>query len=650
MRRALAAALALWVLPAGAQCVFDGSGTIDNPDDPSCRDARFEYTENDAGAGQIALGYPPPVPVDSLTGVDGFRRYASLHARHQALFLDHLTVQGVVVGQTVSGADIWAYRLSDADDVTVQGFPEPAVMINGGIHAREWQSPEAVTELFERLAETAGDGALGSYLADNLAITVIPVLNVDGFEQTQRFPTRVAASDRQPRDGRMRRKNLANPAGGAPVDDDLDTSADQFDGVDLNRNTQHGFGLNNGSSANPISLVFRGPAADSEPETAALLAAAVMAPAERLRFYADMHSFSRLFFIPQTGNARRDLLTRVLADRVRAVSDDRYITVVDPVGAQIGTTADYFATEYEIPSWTFEIEPRNGGQDYGGTGASHSGFVLPDTEVARMRDEVAAMLILAAYLQAGPPSVTAAQITRRSDGAVVYRADWRPDAAAGTRSLEVSADAGLVGGVGYRLWVAFDKPMRMDGGAQGAAFYPGLSPAPLGAVSLQSGPAATDEDVVLAGDLSHWLGQPGGAPDGYARYRYDAFSLDLDLPVLAAPTGLVLSLDLRDAARQRLDADPSTPARWEDGRWHGYEDSLGEDLDSGGSDCTLLTHAAPPGTAGTTPAALTCKAAFVAPVPPPAPPPPPVTSSGGGGGAPWPPVLLGLMALRWRRR
>src|SRR4030095_6031351 len=103
---------------ARAACVFDVNFEITNPFDPSCGGVVLTYTENDNSGNNIALGYPVPIPVDSLTPVDGFRSYASLHAQHQFLMTESATGDGVVVGQTVSGRDIWAYLLGDADTRT----------------------------------------------------------------------------------------------------------------------------------------------------------------------------------------------------------------------------------------------------------------------------------------------------------------------------------------------------------------------------------------------------------------------------------------------------------------------------------------------------------------------------------------------------
>ena len=276
---------------AGAACTFNSFGDITNPGDPSCRDVQLTYTRDDDTGNNIALGYDVPMPVDSLTPVDGFRTYQSLHEQHQALDAMSAGVTGTVVGQTAAGRDIWAYRIGDPDDLTTGGAPEGAVLINGTIHAREWQSPEAVTEVFEQLTEIAGDGGFGQYLHENLNVVILPVLNVDGLLQTQRYPARATASELQPRDGRMRRKNMRHPNNGGTVDEDIDRTGDNFYGVDLNRNNPNGFGQNAGSSGNIISLVYRGPLAQGEPEIAALLEAAQLGPANRLRMFTDVHSY-----------------------------------------------------------------------------------------------------------------------------------------------------------------------------------------------------------------------------------------------------------------------------------------------------------------------------------------------------------------------
>ena len=214
--------------------------------------------------GELELGYPVPIPVDTPLPFDGFRSYSGLFARHQQLMNDTDLVHGQIVGQTRANRDIWAYRLGDIDQETIFGQPEPAMFLNGGIHAREWQSPETVTGVMELLSSRADDNHLYRYLLDNVNPVVIPVLNVDGFLQTQRFPrsnwldTDPYNRGYAPRDGRMRRKNMPG------VDEVLATRGDHLEGVDLNRNYP-GFWGGGGASPNWVSDTFRGDGPGSEP-------------------------------------------------------------------------------------------------------------------------------------------------------------------------------------------------------------------------------------------------------------------------------------------------------------------------------------------------------------------------------------------------
>ncbi|HLF30890.1 MAG TPA: M14 family zinc carboxypeptidase, partial [Xanthomonadales bacterium] len=224
-------------------------------------------TDND----KIALGYPVPIPVDTPLPFDGFRSYSGLHTRHQDLAATTPWVHPAAAGKTHAGRTIWAYRLGDADLLTRRGVPEPAMLTNGGIHAREWQSPETVTGIMELLVEQQGDHFLYSYLRDNVNVILVPVLNVDGFLQTQRYPesswlsTDPSDPAAAPRDGRMRRKNMLL------ADEDLLSQDDHLNGVDLNRNNPPYWNTSPGDSSGDVqSLVHHGAAPGSEPEIDAL--------------------------------------------------------------------------------------------------------------------------------------------------------------------------------------------------------------------------------------------------------------------------------------------------------------------------------------------------------------------------------------------
>ena len=644
-----AAAAALLALAAGhadAACQFDANGEITNPFAAGCGDVIFTYTENANAGTNIALGYPPPVPVASLTPVAGFRDYDSLFARHQSLLTLNDEVDGRAVGQSLAGEAIWAYVIGDPDAVTAEGFAEPAVLVNGGIHAREWQTPEAVTAVFETMVAGKADGGFFQYLVENLNTVVVPVMNVDGFIQTQRYPVTVTASREQPREGRMRRKNLRNPVTDGVVDDDIATVQDNFYGIDLNRNSGQGFGTPGGSSSLTTSLIYRGGAADSEPEVLALEEASTLGPAARIRLYSDTHSFGQDYLAPRPDNARLNAITQALAQRMAAASDRQYLYGPDAVGSPgIGTTADRFAFALEVPAWTLELEPENGGQEYGGLAShGHSGFILPDAEAPRMRDDVARQYLLGFYRQSGPPAAVAAEIRDTASDTVVYRARWDPSGST-ARTLTVDVNEGLVPGGDYRLWVAFNKPMRIRNASGAVVAYAGQGPSgPVGTVVLEI-PSLEGQDVSLGGAAA-WLDEPGGAPDGYLRYADDAFAVDFTLPSaisVGAATPAALLLGQQDLAQMALDADPASAVDWGGGAWLRYENTVGDDGDTGGSDCSFKPFIAPAAGAAP-PAEADCREEAA----PPPPPPPPGGGGGGGGGggegAGLLVLLLGLLA------
>lgn len=640
VRRAVLASLALLAARSQAACIIDGAGEITNPFAPGCGDVMLTYTEIDNSGNNVALGFPVPFPVASLTPVDGFRDYASLFARHQSLATLHDEVTGQVVGQTVAGRDIWGYVIGDVDATTVDGFAEAAVLVNGGIHAREWQTPEAVTALFETLVESKIDVSIGQYLVENLTTVVVPVNNVDGFLQTQLYPDRTSADREQPREGRMRRKNLRNPSTLGAIDTDLATVADNFWGVDLNRNSAQGFGLFGRSSASVTSLIYRSTAPNTEPELLALQNAATLGPAARLRLFSDTHSFTQVYFAPTTTNGRRNTITADLSARMRAASERPYQYSPDPQGSDgIGTTADHFAFAFQIPAWTLEVEPLNGGQDYGGVAShGHSGFILPAREAARMRTDVARQYLLGFYRQSGPPAAIAAQIRDTQNGEIIYDARWQANAAT-TRTRTVSTNRALVPGRAYRLWVAFNKPMRVRDAGGAVVPYRGQSTgAGVGTIAFEI-PSLTNQDVALGANAT-WLDMAGGAPNGYLRYADDAFAVDFTLPAtinVAASTPAVLAMTILDLAQMALDANPATAVDWGSGHWVRYENVLGVEGDVGGADCSFQPFIATQVGAGPPAAPATCRAA----TPPPPPPPPPPPSSGGGGGG----GTLGLATL-----
>jgi hypothetical protein len=551
---------------------------------------------------RIALGYPVPIPVDTPMPFAGYRTYNGLHARHQDLANTSDWSHAIELGQTTMGRTIWLYQLGDADRTTVTGLPEHAMLTNGGIHAREWQSPEVATGIIELLAEGEDDDFLLGYLRDNANILVIPVLNVDGFLQTQRYPstnwlgTDLNDPEESPRDGRMRRKNMLG------ADEILMTQGDHLEGVDLNRNNApYWASTPDRSSDDSRSLVHHGAGPASEPEIKTLDAAVQYAPAEKLSMYTDLHSYSQVHFWSRNDNfslAREtSRLLGTFTNHHVAFDAGKYYwypnALEAPKNEGIGLTEEYFTNTYQVPSWTLEIEPTFGnhdglpgkGEDYGGLNRNgHSGFIMPDSEVPRVRTELAQSFMMAYYQQSGPPSIAAIRFIDVATGAVVMESEWdvTSDVA---RKLYSFQSQPLQFDREYRFWAAFDKPMRWreDGEVVPLPGQPGSK------LDIDAELIIEGGELEIMPTVGFWADQPGDAPGGYMHYRDDALNIGFSIPGNDNNMGLVegvepvtLSLNAWDMTGTRLDANPATVARWVEGSWSGYEDSDGEDRNNEG--------------------------------------------------------------------
>ncbi|NBB92243.1 MAG: hypothetical protein GVY32_03645 [Gammaproteobacteria bacterium] len=551
------------------------------------------------GPGRLGLGYPVPTSVDTPLPFDGFRSYAGLHTRHQDLALVHDFVEPAIVGETLLGRDIWAYRLGRGGETTPEGLPRAVLQFTGGIHAREWQSPEVVTGLMELLAEGREGKPWLDYVLDHTSIVVIPVLNIDGFLQTQRFPTLswLDVDNRYPdfwaRDGRMRRKNHRG------ADESLFSAGDRLAGVDLNRNNPP-FWPGPPFTEVAADLTYRGPSPGSEPEIQALRNAAGLGPADQLRFYADMHSFTRVFFSVRTGNQRLNAIQqRVLAmasdHHVELPGSKRYLDDPGPINGGIGTTSEYFAHTYQVPSLTWEIEPgEQGGEEYGGFGTNGGdGFILPESEITRVRENLAETMAAVAYHMAGPAHVLRADLLDETGSFTLWTARWQTNGS-GQRELVTHSARAITPGRAYRLRLTFSKPMRWRENGEITPF-PGQDSASL---DLALGLEAGGESIETAVGAPEWQPDPSRRITDRPAYPDDTVTIALEIPDSTANLGrfeadedrrVTLAIDTTDLTGHRLDADPATPVAFSGGRWQGLEGGSGPDV--GGTDRSLAIEA-----------------------------------------------------------
>jgi murein tripeptide amidase MpaA len=136
-------------------------------------------------------------------------------------------------------------------------MPKPKLLITGAHHAREQSTVSmCVYTVLRLLYQYVQNDPETLYILNNAAIVVIPVVNVDGFQQI---------SDNYKANGNWSytRKNMHQYNSGCTFK--------YQNGVDLQRNYGFQFGLDDiGSSSDPCSDNYRGPSAFSEPETQAI--------------------------------------------------------------------------------------------------------------------------------------------------------------------------------------------------------------------------------------------------------------------------------------------------------------------------------------------------------------------------------------------
>lgn len=537
------------------------------------------YTQSQTGEDLLPYGLPVPQPINSLTPVDGFRSYASIEARLQGLALSSSDLSAHDVGRTHAGRPVWAYVVSDEDGNDVEGRPEAAFFIRASTHAREWGTPEVSTGTIERLIDTAGDQSWTRYLLDNTRLVIIPVQNIDGVLQTQRYPTQgIVGQDPTvpatwPRDGRMRRKNMRG------VDEVLTTFNDHLGGIDLNRNSPPFWATSNQSTSNPAGLTYHGTGVHSEPENQAMVEAAKLGPETRYRLGIDVHTFSRVFFSSNTGRERLNAIqSRLISNLISnhaEVAGKFYTDVPDPPNRGIGAAAEYFAYQWLVPAWTLELEPLNDAREYGGTAVTHGGFILPASQARRVRDGWAETHAVAFYMMAGPPHLARVRFFDAQTDELVSEQRWQYDPQTARRNLVSTVQRGLQPGARYRAELSFSKPMRRRDASGAIRVVTGLF-IPNPAVAL----LRDGQRTPLSTSSGAWVNDPARV----LRYRDDTFAFEFDAPNDLA--NYQIEVDARDMTNLSLDSDPSTPADWAQGAWSEYEDAAGNDGDVGGADAT----------------------------------------------------------------
>ena len=258
----------------------------------------------------------------------------------------------VNLGNTLQGRTVWGLRVTSA-----AASAKPGVLHFGCEHAREWITTTVPTYFAKYLLSRYGTDPVVTDLVNNVEFFLVPVLNVDGYEYTRSVD-------------RFWRKNRRDNGNGT------------F-GVDLDRNWGVGWG-GTGSSPSTNSLIYRGTAPFSEPETQVLRD--FFLAHDNIRAQLDIHSYAQLILWPfgYTPNISADQTTfSDLGTQMQSLIMDVYGT---PFGAgptystsnpASGTSIDWTYAERGIMSMSFEL------RDTG-----FYGFELPANQIVPSNEEL----------------------------------------------------------------------------------------------------------------------------------------------------------------------------------------------------------------------------------------------------------------------
>jgi carboxypeptidase T len=280
------------------------------------------------------------------------------------------------IGRSLEGRPIYGLKVSD-NPALDEG--EPAFLVLGCHHAREWISVEVPLLLGRHLLENyAADPAIRA-LVDRGEIWIVPLVNPDGLEYSIHVY-------------RYWRKNRR-------------ANSDGSFGVDLNRNYGYMWGYDDsGSSPDPASAVYRGAGPFSEPETQAVRRLFV---GRDFRGVLSFHSYSQVILYPwayviepSPRDAELSGLAQTMAGLITAVRGTVYAAGQSAGGigyTSNGDTADWTFGVAGVPSITIELPPED---------ADEGGFFNDESAIDGIfRENLPAVLYLAGYaFESAPPA------------------------------------------------------------------------------------------------------------------------------------------------------------------------------------------------------------------------------------------------------
>jgi len=297
-------------------------------------------SQSSANYPQPSNSYPTPVSPCAKSGMNWnqYQSHKTMTSWMKCLATNFSHRMSLInIGKSSEGRPLIVARVGTGQN------EKPAVFIDGGIHAREWASPAAVTFLLHKMVENQGDY---DNILNRFTVYILPMANPDGYEYSRNH-------DRMWRKTRSKSgvKNLFGQ---------------ECHGVDPNRNFGYFWG-GYGASDNPCKETFRGKSAFSIPETRAIRDFLLQTKAD-FKLYLTFHTYGQYILYPWGYDA---LDTRDVRDLKR-------------VGEATGNALRrQNGVKYEVGSAAKMLYPASGGSDdwaKGGAGIKYSYTVeLPDT-------------------------------------------------------------------------------------------------------------------------------------------------------------------------------------------------------------------------------------------------------------------------------
>ncbi|HAE39337.1 MAG TPA: hypothetical protein DCG57_11960 [Candidatus Riflebacteria bacterium] len=228
------------------------------------------------------------------------------------------------IGKSHEDRDIWALKISDNP---AKNEPEPAALLMGAHHAREWPSIEVPMATAKKLLTEYDSNPEVKNLVDNRETWIVPMVNPDGVVYSMEK-------------SKYWRKNRRNNGGTW--------------GVDLNRNYGYQWG-NVGASNSGSSDTYHGTGPFSEPESSALKALV-----EREKFQASIsfHTYSELILYPfGYGYNIPNPDSKVFVKMAKDMSQFNQYTPKNSAELYpaMGDSDDFFYGEMKMLSFTFEL-------------------------------------------------------------------------------------------------------------------------------------------------------------------------------------------------------------------------------------------------------------------------------------------------------